>query len=165
MIHWHCVPSVNTVNDLRTSWKTWNQFPADTTRGWTNIVCFQVWRPSIRLYIWTPRRAYNPAAISARWTLSLYRTHCHLCPTRHSFSPESGEQCPMIERGETWDFSGIQHPAGFETARQAPTSAKCHALTIAPCPSLEIKRRLIFSAHLRRMAILAWTILPVVRRR
>ena len=30
----------------------------------------------------------------------------------------------------------ILHQARFETARQAATSAKRHALTIAPCPSL-----------------------------
>ena len=51
--------------------------------------------------------------ISALWT---YHTHCHLCPTRYSFSLESNEafralpkdatlkQCPNIERGETWNF-------------------------------------------------------------
>ena len=36
----------------------------------------------------TPRGAYSLAAVLAHWT---YRTHCHLCPTRYSFSPESGE--------------------------------------------------------------------------
>ena len=36
----------------------------------------------------TPRGTYSPAAVSAHWT---YRTHCHLCPTRYSFSPESSE--------------------------------------------------------------------------
>ena len=36
----------------------------------------------------TPRRAYSPAAVSAHRT---YRTHCHLCPTKYSFSPESSE--------------------------------------------------------------------------
>ena len=36
----------------------------------------------------TPRRAYSPAAVSAHWT---YCTHCHLCPTRYSFLPESSE--------------------------------------------------------------------------
>ena len=40
-------------------------------------------------------------------------------------------------RGEKHDISlRILHQAGFETARQAATSAKRHALTIAPCPSL-----------------------------
>ena len=36
----------------------------------------------------TPRRAYSPAALPAHWT---HRTHCHLCATRYSFSPESIE--------------------------------------------------------------------------
>ena len=36
----------------------------------------------------TPRRAYSPAVISAH---STYHTHCHLCTTRYSFSPESSE--------------------------------------------------------------------------
>ena len=31
------------------------------------------------------------------------------------------------------------HQAGFETARQAATSAERHALTIAPCPSLYLR--------------------------
>ena len=40
-------------------------------------------------------------------------------------------------RGEKHDISlKILHQAGFETARQAATSAERHALTIAPCPSL-----------------------------
>ena len=36
----------------------------------------------------TPRRAYRRAVISAHWT---YRRHCHPCPTRYAFSPESSE--------------------------------------------------------------------------
>ena len=40
-------------------------------------------------------------------------------------------------RGKKNDISlKIMHQAGFETARQAATSAERHALTIAPCPSL-----------------------------
>ena len=38
-------------------------------------------------------------------------------------------------RGEKNDISLKMHQAGFETARQAATSAERHALTIAPCPS------------------------------
>ena len=39
-------------------------------------------------------------------------------------------------RGEKHDISlKILHQAGFETARQAATSAERYALTIAPCPS------------------------------
>ena len=92
--------------------------------------------------------AYSPAAVSAHRT---YRRHCHLCPTRYSFSPESSEafegevSCPRTQhlnnvailRGEKHDISlKILHQAGFETARQAATSTKRQALAIAPCPSL-----------------------------
>ena len=102
----------------------------------------------------TPRGAHSPAAVSAHWT---YRTHCYLCPTRYSFSPESSEafegevSCRRTQhpnyvprlRGEKHDISlKILHQAGFETARQATTSAKRHALTIAPRPSLRV-----FSKH------------------
>ena len=81
----------------------------------------------------TPRRAYSPAAVLAHLT---YRTHCHLCPTRYSFSPESSEAfegevpCPKTQhlnnvprlREEKHDISlKILHQAGFETARQAAT--------------------------------------------
>ena len=45
---------------------------------------------------------------------------------------------PRLRR-EKHDISlKILHQAGFETARQAATSAERHALTIAPCPSLYI---------------------------
>ena len=99
-----------------------------------------------------PRRAYSPAAVSAH---STHRTHCHLCPTRYSFSPESSEAfeggvpCPRTEhlsnvprlRGEKHDISlKILHQAGFETARQAATLAERHTLTIGPCPSLNIRK-------------------------
>ena len=95
----------------------------------------------------TPRGSYSPAAVSAQWT---YRTHCHLCPTRYSFSPESSEafegevSCPRTHHlnnvprliGEKHDISlKILHQAGFKTERQAATSAERHALNIAPCPS------------------------------
>ena len=41
-------------------------------------------------------------------------------------------------RGEKHDiYLKILHQAGFETARQAATSAERHALTIAPCTSLK----------------------------
>ena len=89
----------------------------------------------------TPRRAYSPAAILAH---RAYRTHCHLCPSRYSFSPESSEafegevRCTRTQhrnnvprlRGEK-----LLHQTGLETARQAATSAKRHVLTIVPCPS------------------------------
>ena len=93
----------------------------------------------------TPRRAYRPAAISAHWT---YRTHCHLCSTKYSFSSEAFEgavPCPRTQhrnniprlKGEKHDISlKILYQAGLETARQAATSAKGHAQTIASCPPL-----------------------------
>ena len=83
--------------------------------------------------------------------LGTSRTHCHLCPTRYSFTPESSEACEgkvscqrtqhrnnvPILRGEKHDISlKILHQAGFETARQAVTLAKLRALAIAPRPSL-----------------------------
>ena len=100
--------------------------------------------PSYSCAISTPRRANNPAAISA---------HCHLCPTRYSFTPELSGACPgkvpylrtqhrnnvPILRGEKHYIAlKMSHHAGFgfETARQAATLAKRHALTIASRPSL-----------------------------
>ena len=96
----------------------------------------------------TPRRAYGSVAILAHCT---YRTHCHLCPTMYSFTPESSEACdgkvpcPRTQHrnnvpilgGEKHDISlKILHKAGFETAFQAATLKKFPALTIAPRPSL-----------------------------
>ena len=44
---------------------------------------------------------------------------------------------PMLRNGEKHDISiKIPHQAGLETARQAATLAKRHALTISPRPSL-----------------------------
>ena len=112
----------------------------------------------------TPLRAYNPASISANWT---YRTHCHLCPTGYSFSPESSEafkgevSCPRTQhrnyvprfRGEKHDMSlKILHQARFETARQAATSAKQHALNHRAMYCSNIIVYLI--QHLRRSASL-----------
>ena len=69
------------------------------------------------------------APISA---LETNRTHCHLCPTRYSFTPESSEACEgkvpcprtkhrnnvSISRREKHEISlKILHQAGFETAR------------------------------------------------
>ena len=93
----------------------------------------------------TQRRAINPAVISANWT---YRTHCH-----YPFTPDSSEACEgevscprtqhtnnvLILRGKKHDITlKILHRAGLETARQAATLEKRHALTIASRPSLVI---------------------------
>ena len=53
------------------------------------------------------------------------------CPRTHHLN-----NVPIL-KGEKHDISmKILHQAGFETARQAATSAERHALTIAPCPPL-----------------------------
>ena len=53
------------------------------------------------------------------------------CPSTHHVN-----NVPRL-RGEKHDISlKILHQTGFETARQAATSAERHPLTIAPCPSL-----------------------------
>ena len=56
----------------------------------------------------TPRISYSPAASPAHLTS---RTHCHLCPIRDSFSPESSEAfegevpCPRIQLHRNNDYS------------------------------------------------------------
>ena len=114
------------------------------------IVWYQVLDPTLPLVtgpvhscaISTSRRAYSFAAISAQWT---YHTHCHLYPTKYSFSPESSEafeggvnalpkdttsnQCP--ERRETWYFSENPAPSGIRNRTagsdidKAPRSNHC----------------------------------------
>ena len=101
---------------------------------------------------------WSITAISAPRT---YRTHCHLCPTRYSFTPESSEACEgkvssprtqhrnnvPILRGEKHDISlKILHQAGFEPARQAVTLAKLRALTIAPRRSLCLSNVMLISS-------------------
>ena len=120
------------------------------TYHWTLHFTPLVTGPVHSCAISTPRGAYSPAAVSAHWT---YRTHWDLCPTRYLFSPESSEaferevSCPrthhlnnvpiLIERGETWYFSENPAPSGIRNRTAATsTSAERHALTIAPCPSL-----------------------------
>ena len=52
-------------------------------------------------------------------------------------------------RGEKHDISlKILHPAGFETARQAATTAERHALTIAPCPHVKFVKNIFATAML-----------------
>ena len=68
-------------------------------------------------------------------------THFHLSQVKHlrvkALSKDTTfYQCPKIEREEHNNSLKILHQAGFETARQAATSAERHALTIAPCRSL-----------------------------
>ena len=52
------------------------------------------------------------------------------------FNHIPSRQCSNIERTETWYFSENLSRSAFETARQAATSIKLHALTIALRPSL-----------------------------
>ena len=67
-------------------------------------------------------------------------THFHLCQVKHlrvkCLAQGHPHNVPRL-RGEKHDISlKILHQAGFETARQAATTAERHALPIAPCPSL-----------------------------
>ena len=99
---------------------------------------------SLDLFIRVPFQLHGEHTV-----LQAFRRIEHLCPTRYSFSPESSEAfegevpCPRTQhlnnvprlRGEKHDISlKILHQAGFETARQAATSAERHALTIAMSP-------------------------------
>ena len=74
----------------------------------------------------TLRRAYSPAVISAHLT---YRTHCHICPTRYSFTPKSSEafesemHCPRTQHIKKGEKLYLEQ-AGFETARQSATRTK-----------------------------------------
>ena len=97
----------------------------------------QVWRPIIRLYILPPDH----------WTCSFV---CHFNSTESiqacsrfgalnlSYtSPSLSYHLNNVQRlrGEKHDISlKILHQAGFETAREAATSAERHALTIAHVP-------------------------------
>ena len=100
---------------------------------------------------WNPRRRCG-FHMEILFCVCWYCTHCHHYPTRYSFSTESSKAfegevpCPRTQhqnnitrlRGEKHDFSfKVLHLAGFKTKRQAATSAKHHALTIAPYPSLK----------------------------
>ena len=71
-------------------------------------------------------------------------THSHLSQVKHlrvKCLAEGHNILTMSLRGDKHDISlKILHQAGFETARQAATSAERHALTIAPCPSRSSKR-------------------------
>ena len=84
-----------------------------------------------------------------------YRTHCHICPIRYSFTPESSETCegevpcprakhrnnvPILRRGKHDISQKTLRQVGFKTARQAATLAKLHAQTIATRPSLMTSR-------------------------
>ena len=115
----------------------------------------------------TQLRTYSPAAISAHYT---YRTHCHLCPTWYSFSPEFREafegEVPCLRtqhrnnvprsRGEKHDFSlKVLQQAGFKTARQEAALSKRHALTIAAM-SLSMKIYISLFCNI-------WTIISMYR--
>ena len=110
---------------------------------------------------WTCSFMYYFNSLFEAYSISVLgtcRTHCHLCPTRYSYTPESSGACEgkvpcprtqhrnnvPILRGEKHDISlKILHQAGFETARQAVTLAKLRSLAIAPRPShsQKMKRR------------------------
>ena len=70
-------------------------------------------------------------------------THFHLSQVKHLMVKclAQGHNNVQRLRWEKHEFSlKILHQAGFETARQAATSAERHALTIAPCPFLFFSR-------------------------
>ena len=84
------------------------------------IILYQVRRLISRLYISSP----------GHWICSFV---CHFNPAESIHSP-SHLGASNILRGKKHDNSlKIMHQAGFETARQATTLTKHHALTIAPC--------------------------------
>ena len=104
---------------------------------------------SLDLFIYVPFQLpfLVPTALAVISALGTNRTHCHLCPTRYSFTSESSDACDgkapcprtqhrnkvPILRGEKHDISlKILHQAGFETARQAVALVKLRALAIAP---------------------------------
>ena len=71
------------------------------------------------------------------WSLDLFIRVPFQLHGEHTVLPRTQHlsNVPRL-RGEKHDISlKILHQAGFETARQAATSAERHALTIAPCPS------------------------------
>ena len=93
---------------------------------------------SLYLFIHIPFQLpfWEHTALAAIPALETNRTHCHLYPTRYSFTPESSEACEgkvscrktqhrnnvPILRGEEQDISlKIVHQAGLETTRQAVT--------------------------------------------
>ena len=94
-------------------------------------------------------------ALAAILALGTNRAHCHRCPTRYSFTPESSEVCEgkvpcqrtqhrnnvLILRGEKQYISlkSCTKPDS-KTARQAVTLAKLRALAIAPRPSLKVNK-------------------------
>ena len=97
---------------------------------------------SLDLFIHAPFQLpfLEHTALAAISTLGTNRTHCHLCPTRYSLTPESSGAfegrvfCPRTQhrnivpilRGEKHDISlKILHHPGFETARQAVTLRHC----------------------------------------
>ena len=125
----------------------------------TMLCALQTYYPwSLDLFIHVPFQLpfLGHTALAAISTLGTNRTHCHLCPTRYSFTPESSEACegkvlcprtqhrnsvPILSMlsGEKHDISlKILHQARFKTPRQAVTLAMRRALTITTCPSINV---------------------------
>ena len=76
------------------------------------------------------------AAISA---LGTCRTHCHLCPTRYSFTPESNEACEgKVPRPKSQHRNNVPILRGEKhyISKKILQLAKLRALAIAPRPSL-----------------------------
>ena len=130
---------------------------------------------SLDLFIHVPFQLIQHTTLRFISALGTSRTHCHLCPTRYWFPPESSEACEgnvpfpatqhrnnvPIMRGERHDISlKILHQAGFETARQAVTLAKLCALAITPRPSLcvfEHRDLQMFGPKLNKYGLLSAT--------
>ena len=89
---------------------------------------------SLDLFIHVPFQLPGEHTVSAHWT---YRTHCHLCPTRYSFSPEPIKHWRVKcltqdwEVGEAWYFSENPAPSGIRNRTagidigRAPLSNHC----------------------------------------
>ena len=103
------------------------------------------------LFIRVPFQIHREHTVLQTFRRIQHNAHCHICPTKCSFSPESSEAfegevpCPRTQhrnnvlrlREEKHNiYLKTLHQAGFETARQAATLAKRHALTIASRPSI-----------------------------
>ena len=128
-----------------------------------NIPCwYQVWRSVFRLYILPPghwtcsfmchfnspgsiQSCSRFGALNLSYTLPSL-SYQVLIFTWVKWRIQGEVHCPKTQhlnnaprlRGEKHDISlKILHQAGFETARQAATTAERHALAIAPCPSLQ----------------------------
>ena len=83
------------------------------------------------------------AALAAVSALGTNRTHCHLCPIRYSFTPESSEACEgevpfprsqhrnNIERREKLYYSENPAPSGIRNRATGSDMAKLRATSLS----------------------------------